>query len=172
MHESTTSSPTSQFLKIDCTQQKAYLHMHIFTRKVHRSNIAKKAMIDFQCLQIQKLCILATWIIYRSAQYLSVQPCPFIDYIQGVPSKAKGKLFCISLGWQMTCFHLLCSILVAYDIITIILKFMFTQKFWRWALKISRFDLPSSFSTPLRITVFRHFCWWFSLPRDMTPKKV
>jgi hypothetical protein len=98
MHGSTTGSPTSQFLEIDCTQQKAYLHMHIFTRKVHGSNIAKKAIIDFQCLQIQKLCILATWIIYRSAQYFSVQPCPFIEYIQGVPSKAKGKLFCISLG--------------------------------------------------------------------------
>jgi len=93
MPETTTGSPTSHFLEIDCTQQKAYLHMHIFTRKVQRSSIAKKAMINFQCLQIQKLCILATWIIYRSAQYFSVQPCPFIDYIQGVPSKAKGNYF-------------------------------------------------------------------------------
>jgi len=55
MHESTTGSPTSQFLEIDCTQQKAYLHMHIFTRKVHRSSIAKKATINFQCLQIKAM---------------------------------------------------------------------------------------------------------------------
>jgi hypothetical protein len=170
MHQSTTGSPTSQFLEIDSTQQKAYLHMHIFTRKVHWSSIAKKAIIDFRCFQIQKLCILA--IIYRSAQYFSVQPCPFIDYMQGVRSKAKGKLYCINLGWQMTCFQLLCSILVAYDIITIIRKFMFIQKFRRRAPEFSRYDLPSSFSSPLRITVFMCFCWWFSFPRDMILKKV
>ncbi len=52
MHQSTTGSSTLQFLNIDCTEQKAYLEMHIFTRKVHRSSIAEKAMIDFQCLQI------------------------------------------------------------------------------------------------------------------------
>jgi hypothetical protein len=34
-------------LNIDYTEQKAYLEMHIFTRKVHRSSIAEKAMIDF-----------------------------------------------------------------------------------------------------------------------------
>jgi hypothetical protein len=52
MHQSKTGSSTLQFLNIDCTEQKAYLEMHIFTRKVHRSSIAEKAMIDFQCLQI------------------------------------------------------------------------------------------------------------------------
>ncbi len=171
MHQSTTGSSTLQFSTLTIQNRK----------------------LIWRCTSLLERCIEAVlqrkqWLIsnvYKFKSYLSWQYGLYtgqdstlefnhvlsLSTYRGVPSMAKGQLLWISLGWQMTFLQLLCSILVTYDIITIILKFMFTPKFPRWALGISRFDLPSSFSSLLRITVFICFCWWFSLPRDMIPKK-